>query len=250
MINFFRKTRKKLADKNQFLKYSRYAIGEIILVMVGILLALQVNTWNEGRMKIVEEKSILENINAEFLKNKDAFDKTHNNAKQALNASKLLSSLIGSAHKDLSGINIDSLLYYVFEYTNLTVSENTLSDLTQSGKLQIIRSSQLKNDIYNWTRQKELINDNYFLCRSKSALLIGYLESRYSLKNVDMYAPFEWQVKSRLPNDKFQIFNELEFENILENVIYAQYTYLKALAKMENIIKRIILESSGNYQNL
>jgi len=38
MINFFRKTRKKLADDNKFWKYSRYAIGEIVLVVIGILL--------------------------------------------------------------------------------------------------------------------------------------------------------------------------------------------------------------------
>jgi hypothetical protein len=52
MINFFRKIRRKLADDNQLLKYSRYAVGEILLVMVGILLALQVNNWNEERKKV------------------------------------------------------------------------------------------------------------------------------------------------------------------------------------------------------
>src|SRR5210317_1919184 len=49
MINFFRKTRKKLADENKFLQYSRYAIGEIVLVVIGILIALSVNNWNENR---------------------------------------------------------------------------------------------------------------------------------------------------------------------------------------------------------
>jgi hypothetical protein len=43
MIPFFRKTRKKLADDNKFFKYSRYAIGEIVLVVIGILIALQIN---------------------------------------------------------------------------------------------------------------------------------------------------------------------------------------------------------------
>ena len=47
MIPFFRKIRKKLADNNQFLKYSRYAVGEILLVVIGILIALQVNNLNE-----------------------------------------------------------------------------------------------------------------------------------------------------------------------------------------------------------
>ena len=49
MINFFRKIRKQLADDNKFFKYSRYAIGEIILVVIGILIALQVNNWNEDQ---------------------------------------------------------------------------------------------------------------------------------------------------------------------------------------------------------
>ena len=51
MINFFRKTRRKLADDNKFFKYSRYAIGEIVLVVIGILIALSINNWNEGRKK-------------------------------------------------------------------------------------------------------------------------------------------------------------------------------------------------------
>jgi hypothetical protein len=59
MINFFRKIRKKLADDNKPLKYARYAIGEIVLVMIGILLALQVNNWNEDRKSLKFEKRIL-----------------------------------------------------------------------------------------------------------------------------------------------------------------------------------------------
>ncbi len=49
MIPFFRKTRKKMADDNKPMKYMRYAIGEIVLVVVGILIALSINNWNENR---------------------------------------------------------------------------------------------------------------------------------------------------------------------------------------------------------
>ena len=51
MIKFFRKIRQKLLNENRFSKYLVYAIGEIVLVMIGILLALQVNNWNELRKK-------------------------------------------------------------------------------------------------------------------------------------------------------------------------------------------------------
>ena len=49
MINFFKKIRKKLLSKNKFSSYIIYAVGEIILVVVGILIALQINNWNESR---------------------------------------------------------------------------------------------------------------------------------------------------------------------------------------------------------
>ena len=66
MINFFRKTRKKLADNNQFFKYSRYAIGEIALVVIGILIALQINNWNEARKNKIVEIEILKNLKNAF----------------------------------------------------------------------------------------------------------------------------------------------------------------------------------------
>jgi len=50
MTPFFRRIRQKLANENKFLKYSRYAIGEIVLVVIGILIALSINNWNEERI--------------------------------------------------------------------------------------------------------------------------------------------------------------------------------------------------------
>jgi hypothetical protein len=59
MINFFRKIRRKLADDNKPIKYMRYAFGEIALVVIGILIALQVNNWNEDRKSLKFENRIL-----------------------------------------------------------------------------------------------------------------------------------------------------------------------------------------------
>jgi len=62
MINFFRKIRKQLADDNKPLKYMRYAIGEIVLVVIGILIALSINNWNEDRKTRAFEKEMLTDI--------------------------------------------------------------------------------------------------------------------------------------------------------------------------------------------
>ena len=62
MIPYFRKIRYKLAQDNQFLKYTRYAIGEIVLVVVGILIALQVNNWNESQRDRKFEMQMLQEV--------------------------------------------------------------------------------------------------------------------------------------------------------------------------------------------
>ncbi len=59
MIKFFRKIRQKLLSENKFTKYLMYAFGEILLVMVGILLAFQVNQWNESRKEQKLETDLL-----------------------------------------------------------------------------------------------------------------------------------------------------------------------------------------------
>lgn len=62
MINFFRKIRQRLLTENKFSNYLLYAIGEIILVVIGILLALQVNNWNVNRKNTAIVRVYLENL--------------------------------------------------------------------------------------------------------------------------------------------------------------------------------------------
>ena len=78
MINFFRKTRKKMADDNKPMKYMKYAIGEILLVVVGILIALSINNWNEERKNDLIEKELLRGLIMDFSETKYRLNKTIN----------------------------------------------------------------------------------------------------------------------------------------------------------------------------
>ncbi len=62
MIKFFRKIRYQLLGEGKTGKYLKYAIGEIVLVVIGILIALSINNWNENRKNSIEEKTILESL--------------------------------------------------------------------------------------------------------------------------------------------------------------------------------------------
>jgi hypothetical protein len=62
-------------EKNKTAKYLKYAIGEIILAVIGILIALQINNWNENRIKCNKETTIITNIHKEFKENKKQLEK-------------------------------------------------------------------------------------------------------------------------------------------------------------------------------
>ncbi len=90
MINFFRRIRKKLADDNKPWKYTRYAIGEIFLVVVGILIALQINNWNENRKLKQFEYSILRDIETSMELNFYQLDMCLNANKKAIISADLI----------------------------------------------------------------------------------------------------------------------------------------------------------------
>ena len=69
MIKFFRKIRQKTLTENKFGKYLTYAIGEIILVVIGILIALSINNWNEDRKDVKREIKMLYDIQNDVNKN-------------------------------------------------------------------------------------------------------------------------------------------------------------------------------------
>jgi len=75
MIKFFRKIRYDLMEKNKTGKYFKYAIGEIILVVIGILIALTINNWNEERKENTIVKKVLKDIRYDLVADTTAFSK-------------------------------------------------------------------------------------------------------------------------------------------------------------------------------
>ena len=85
MIRFFRNIRQKLASKNKVMAYLRYAIGEIVLVVFGILIALQVNNWNEQRKDSNFEHEILALIDQNLEQDSVSLSSELSNTKLAIN---------------------------------------------------------------------------------------------------------------------------------------------------------------------
>jgi hypothetical protein len=145
MIPFFRKTRKKLADDNKPMKYARYAIGEIALVVIGILIAVQINTWNEERKRNKDEQLLLGDLKFEILSNitdLEGITRIHQNA---LNDAFKLKNYFFQPEK-ISDISNDSLLRLTFSLHGVKFSpENGIKNsMMSSGQINIIRNKKLK----------------------------------------------------------------------------------------------------------
>ena len=87
MIKLFRKTRQNLIMENKTSKYFKYAIGEILLVVIGILIALQINNWNENRKNREFESEILTQIRKNLIKDKLKLEKIISNFDNAIKSS-------------------------------------------------------------------------------------------------------------------------------------------------------------------
>ena len=144
MLKFFRRVRQKLIDEGNLKRYLMYAIGEILLVMIGILLALQVNNWNENRKdRRVENKLLIElkeNLKVNYNRLEDEILKEHNSIK-AIN--------LVVEHIDNRKLYHDSLDIHfrqAFRAYDIVISSSAFEAIKSRG-FEIIQSDSLRNKI-------------------------------------------------------------------------------------------------------
>ena len=144
MLPFFRKIRWRLAQDNQFLKYSRYAIGEIVLVVIGILIALYINNWNEERKKRNIEEILLKGLQEDLSRNKESIE---SNLEVLTFISGYIESLLYAQNENIS--YSDTLTLY-FHYARV-FPQSTISflafDKIESYGTDIVTSEDLRNKI-------------------------------------------------------------------------------------------------------
>lgn len=149
MIKFFQKIRFQLLEHNKTGRYLKYAIGEILLVVIGILIALQVSDWNETRKKAIAEQFILNDLKTELNLNIKDLQETIDEHEHAHQATIKVMSII----KDLSQIdNVpnDSLKSIISDmHMNWTFNPKlgVLNSTINSGKIDLIQSKDLRNKL-------------------------------------------------------------------------------------------------------
>ena len=145
MIKFFRKIRYDLMEKNKTGKYLKYAIGEIVLVVIGILIALSLNNWNENR-KVNKEEILILNSLYEDLNMAKKQSENSIRAEQQLTTALLFLINFNSDNSELKkSVTLDSIFNHgLWSLGGDSPVINTFSDLKNTGKISLVRNKNLR----------------------------------------------------------------------------------------------------------
>jgi len=143
MLRFFRQLRQRLLAESRVSKYMLYAIGEILLVVIGILIALQVNNWNEERKQRQVEHKYFHNLKNDLNADMERLDYMIDLAGSKVNAAKNVKRKVD--HDSIGSLyefsNDMLALIFVDEFRP---NENTYEEMKSSGNFSTIRNDTLK----------------------------------------------------------------------------------------------------------
>ena len=158
MIKFFRRIRHTLLSENKFSKYLVYAVGEIVLVVIGILIALQLNQMYQNGKDREKEMAYLREINLDFQSNKVQLDSIIQNNKNALAACKRLQYHIAQLRsyppEEYKNYPFkDSMMHYQtlgFKNKSFNPKNGTVQALINSSSFDLIQNDSLRRALISW----------------------------------------------------------------------------------------------------
>ncbi len=230
MIKFFRHIRQALLNQNRFGKYLLYALGEIILVVIGILIAVGINTANENRKEQIAEEGYIQNIIRDL-----------NSQLKSIYFQKIQeleffhsSQMILDSYHNADELIMDSSFFH--NATILTVrrtfviDDPTYTDLISSGNIELIKTPGIKDAIIQYYQELERLgtviqNNNTFLVDrgyvpvyrkigyfpispfEKSVSFEALLEStNYNPKLLELSSRMQKLARENLSNEDEQVF--------------------------------------------
>ena len=227
MNNFFRKIRQNLLSAGKVGKYFSYAIGEIFLVVIGILIALQINNWNQNRLERQEEKIILQNLKDDYNNAIEEFEILNGIRNETISAAKDIFKLSSSIVDDYSTTYLDSLFSKTLSSPTYNNKTGSLEVLLTSGKINLISNQKLKELLIEWPGdvedmiEDEITHSNMLQGRysdlvetylSWNDLVMAYSYDRARFNNI----AFESMPNNKIVvSDYAAILNNMTFLNIL-----------------------------------
>jgi len=222
MLRFFRQIRQRLLTDHRFGRYLLYAIGEILLVVIGILIALQIDNWNELTNQRKAEQKALSNLQLDFQYNLTKLKETIEFNNGNLEACLMILNYTGERFSNT--FHIDSVLGKVAYSQQYFPQNGFLLDLINSGNLGLFENDLLRNRLSQWLPSLETLKNREKICIEFDNDLIRFIFKNGSWLEADQAESDETVRKLDFPESGFvtdnrNLLKSIEFENMIENQV-------------------------------
>ncbi|MFY0627035.1 MAG: hypothetical protein JXR07_12115 [Reichenbachiella sp.] len=220
MNKFLRKVRQKMLTENKFSKYLIYAIGEIILVVIGILIALQINNKNQQRISFNEEQVLLKILKDDFTNRLNELETLNVGRQNAVDIIEQLMRLRDNQQEAYDDKVMDSLLAMSTTTYRFNESFATMNMLFNSGKINSLSNDSLKYLLSSWPANVEEMLEEQRLIVANFYELEKSIGRYVSFR--DIYQNFSWSdydipdiEPSTIRKDYKGLLNDTNFENLI-----------------------------------
>lgn len=245
MLKFFRQIRQKLLTENKFSKYLLYAIGEIILVVIGILIALQINNKIEESKDRNKEKIILETLLSDLKANKKLIEEGFIDYDWKINLSEEMANLFGKESYKENSVHFDSILYWSAEYSSIELIDASIVSLVTSDRLELLQNENLKQQILTYPTYLKLYKEREDLVRT---IVIDEIRP-----NMEKHISLQkwWNIPESFKSDISQLINSRQISNNYLNRLFQTKDAVIRLEKLnranDSLIGTIHLELQDRF---
>lgn len=244
MAKFFRRIRQQLLIKNRFTRYLVYAIGEILLVVIGILIALQVNNINEQRKSDTKGKKYLVSMKNELLNNLEIVKTEIKDLDKSLTGQRELIALINAEKDTVNEIYLSRILALSFSSVHeLRYQDGTFKELLYSGGLISIDNDSIKNEVTSWEGRMIAVRKQEKGVYDVREKIVDYMIDNGVFKNMldDVGASNRFQIiKSIRRNGNKALLKSQKFENLLSYHIALSDSQKSFYKDLENDINNVL----------
>ncbi len=235
MPRIFNSIRQRLLKENRFTRYLVYAIGEIMLVVIGILIALQLNLLKEERNQRRQEVQTLEQLRDEFTSNLKQLDEKISMRESMIRAALQLLAY----HDDSTLIVPDSVETYIARTTVSPTFDPVTNDLITAGRLYLISNLALRRKLSTWSSEVvQVTEEEVAWIGINRNVYAPFLRKNYPMRNIhvakwsgldvvrtimlDKQSAVNMDIaRSERPPDLAALFSQPETEDLLSTVVSA-----------------------------
>jgi hypothetical protein len=224
MIKFFRKIRQNLLKENKTGKYFKYAIGEIVLVVIGILIAIQLNEWRNDNVNNKQKQKVLLTLKTNFEVSLSRLDTVHYHQEQSYLKFRKSRDLIDSIYYVTDNSILKENLAHGGHGYSFNPINGALRSAISSGDIHLIENDRLIELLFSW---EDLVVDSY----EEIEILRKYTNETYwpLLHKYTQVTEIFRRNGSTHPSDFVGLFKDPLFENYTQDIIFKSYNYLDEL---------------------